>query len=102
MIDQLRGTIIEYLASGISADDLATQLPDGWELDQDGTEQVRLLTMQAFASLAEYQRGDITEHRLREALTGLVVDSTETILGGGRNKVLESAEPVMSTRLGRR
>jgi hypothetical protein len=102
MIDRVRGTIIEYLAGGISADDLATQLPDGWDLDQDGTEPVRLLTMQAFACLAEYQRGDIPEQGLREALTGFVVGSTETSFGGGKTEVREVVPPVVSTRLGSR
>jgi hypothetical protein len=102
MIDRVRGTIIEYLAARISADDLATLLPDGWELDQDGTEAVRLLTMQAFGCLAEYQRGDISEQDLRNALTGLIVGATETSLGGGKTEVVEVPEPVVSNRLGSR
>lgn len=72
MIDHVRGTIIEYLAGRFSASDLAIRLPDGWELDEAGTPEARLLTLKAIGSLAEYQRGDQSESKLRDALVALV------------------------------
>src|SRR5947209_4046837 len=73
MLDYVRATIIEYLAGRSSADDLATRLPDGWELDEaGGTPDARTLTLKALGYLAEYQRGDRTDDDLRVLLRGLM------------------------------
>jgi hypothetical protein len=84
MIDHVRSTIIEYLASRYSANDLANRLPDGWELDEGGTPEARLLTLKAIGYLAEFQRGDRSEAALRDALITLVVGPARAIPGSKR------------------
>jgi hypothetical protein len=100
MIDHVRSIIIEYLAGRISARDLAVGVPDGWELDGCDDVEARDLTLRVVGHLAEYERGDLDERALRMVLMGLVADSPETSLGGGKTEVRELVEPVVSTRLG--
>jgi hypothetical protein len=78
MLDHVRDTIIEYLAGRFSADDLATRLPDGWEIDDAGTPEARTLTLKAIGYLAEYQCGDRTEDNLWRALSALVARKSAT------------------------
>src|ERR1700730_10723202 len=86
MIDHVRGTIIEYLATRFSADDLATRLPDGWELDEGGTPEARLVTLKAIGYLAEYQRGDRSETDLRDALIALVTGPRRAVPASAKLK----------------
>lgn len=72
MVDHVKSTIIEYLAGRVSADELATRLPDGWELDEDGSPEAGSLTLRALACLAEFQRGDRTADSLWHSLSNLV------------------------------
>jgi len=72
MIDEVKKTIQAYLARQVDVDDLGLLLPDGWELDRSGDVKAQTMTLYAIGYLAEYQRGDRTEEKLREALAQLV------------------------------
>jgi hypothetical protein len=81
MIDHVRASIIEYLAGRFDADDLATRLPDGWELDENGTPEARTLTLRSIGYLAEYQRGDRSNDDLWRALSHLVREPDAPSIG---------------------
>jgi hypothetical protein len=66
--DRVRGLVIAYLQGEMPAGRLEAELPDGWELDEAGDPGLRELTFQVMGPLAEYDRGDLDEHELRERL----------------------------------
>jgi hypothetical protein len=90
MIDHVRSIIIEYLAGRFSADELATRLPDGWELDEAGDAAARDLTLLVVGYVAELERGDRSESALREVLISLVVagETSTPTLQGTKTKVV--------------
>lgn len=99
MLDHVRASIIEYLAARFDADDLATRLPDGWELDESGTDEARTLTLRAMGYLAEYQRGDRTEADLRSVLSSIVEEAPAPRIGN-KTRVFQRKFAVTTLRLG--
>jgi uncharacterized protein (DUF2267 family) len=83
MFEQVKTTIIEYLAGLTTANELAVSLPDGWDFDEatEADREARRLTLRTLGSLAEYQRGDRTEAELDEALRDLLLDEPAKATG---------------------
>jgi hypothetical protein len=91
MIDQVRSTIIEYLAGRFPANELGLQLPDPWELDEGHADDAaRAMAMSAIGYLAETERGDRDEVSLRAALADLVTPATPALAWHGEAVVVES------------
>jgi hypothetical protein len=72
MLEQIRMSLVEYLAQRLTAAELARRLPDGWELDEAGDSVARRLTLKAMGYLAEFQRGDRTDAELWAAIRDLL------------------------------
>lgn len=98
MIDHVRSIIIEYLAGRFPADELATRLPDAWELDQAGDREAHDLTLRAVGYLAEYQRGDRSDDDLREDLVALV-SPAPAALAGQKTEIRRVRAAEVSTQL---
>jgi hypothetical protein len=97
MLEQVRTTLIEYLAHRLSAAQLADRLPDGWELDEAAEPEARRLTLKAIGYLAEYQQGDRTEDAVWSAISQLLrAPSPPTV--GASTPVEYISPPDVTTR----
>ncbi len=99
MIDQVQSTIIEYLAGRFSAAELATRLPDPWELDDAVADAAaRDMALRAVGYLAELERNDRSEGELREALVSLVVGpepATSVTMTSTKTTIIEFGQPAI-------
>lgn len=64
----VRTEVARYLAGMITAEELERGLPDGWELDETGDDELRRVTLVVMGRLAEYFEGDLAEPDLRRTL----------------------------------
>lgn len=107
MLDEIRDHVGRYLAEETSARDLATRLPDGWDIDQSSARDARQLLLRIMGYLAEFQNGDRDEDELREELRALfppvrtywIEQARRTTKGGTVAHVMPQTAPVSAGRL---
>ena len=82
MLNEIHDLVGRYLGDdAFSAEQLQTELPDGWELDRSGDRDARRLVMLIMGNLAEFFNGDLAEDQLRERL-GILTPSVRTYWWG--------------------
>jgi hypothetical protein len=88
--------LARYLAGQATVDQLEASLPDVWELEELGDEDLERLVWAILGALSEYRRGDLVEPKLRSRLEvfvpwAVVVSHSESEFRGTPKSVVRGS-----------